>query len=72
MRMTTVERKLMGPAKVTFGFCSPLPIRLELRMMRAEEERMVRPECSNSCQREEAHIPLEEWGYEEKWGCYYP
>jgi hypothetical protein len=64
---------MMGPpAKLTFGFCSPLPIRLELRMRRAEEERMVRPARSNSHRREEVHMQLEGWGYEEKSDCYYP
>ena len=74
MMMMTLERKLMGPTKVTFGFCSLLPIRLELRMTRAEEERMVRLGCSNSYRREGVHIQLEEWpwGYEGKWDCCYP
>jgi hypothetical protein len=43
-----------------FGFYSPLPIRLELRMRRAEEERMARLGCSNSYRREEVRIQLEE------------
>lgn len=43
-------------------------------MTRAEEERMARPGRSNSYRREgeEVHIHLEGWGYEGKWGCYYP
>lgn len=72
MTMMTAARELMDPAKLTFGFCSPLPIRLELRMMRAEEEMMARPGSSNSYRREEVHIHLEGWGYEGKWGCCYP
>ena len=57
--MMKVAQKLMGPAKLTVGFCSPLPIRLELRMTRVEEERMARPGSSNSYWREEVHIQLE-------------
>jgi hypothetical protein len=33
----TVAQKVINSAKLMFAFCSPLPIRLELRMMRAEE-----------------------------------
>jgi len=50
---------VVGSAKLTFEFCSRLPIRLGLRMTKAEEERMVRPGCSNSYRREEVHIQLE-------------
>ena len=61
MMMTTVARRLLGSAKLMFGFCSHLPIRLELRMTREEEERMVisESEYSNSYRREEVHIRLE-------------
>ena len=59
--MMMVVRKSVGSAKMmVFEFCSPLPIRLELRMRRAEEERMVRPGGSNSYRREEVHIQWEE------------
>ena len=46
--------------KLMFGFCSHLPIRLELRKTR-EEERMERyeSECSNNYRREEVHSKLE-------------
>ena len=61
--MTVAQTLMMGP------FCSPRPIQLELRMTRAEEEKIGR---SNSYRREKAHIQLEGWGYEGKWDCYYP
>ena len=69
--MMRVERE-MDLAMLMFGFCSRPPIRLGLRMMKVGEERMVRPGCSNSYRREEAHIHWEGWGYEGKWGCYCP
>ena len=57
MMMMMVAQKLMGPAMWTFGLCSRLPIRLESKMTRAEEERMARlGGSSSSYSREEGHI----------------
>lgn len=60
--MMMVARKLVDDdsAKLMFVFCSLLPIRLELRMTKAEEVRMGRPGCSNSCyRREEVHRDIQ-------------
>ena len=55
----TVVRKLVGSAKLAFAFCSPLPIRLGLRMTNVEEERIARSGYSNSYRREVVRIQLE-------------
>ena len=54
-----VGRKLVGSAKLAFAFCSPLPIRLGLRMTNVEEERIARSGYSNSYRREVVRIQLE-------------
>jgi hypothetical protein len=57
----TVAWKMVGLAKLMmFEFYSLLPIRLVLRMRKAEEERKARlGVCSNSYRREEVHVHIQ-------------
>ena len=59
MTMRVAQKLMIGPATLMVEFCNPLPIRLELRMTREEEERMARLGRSNSYRTEEVHIQLE-------------